>query len=315
MTEAADDPARAATRWLVLLADDPEDATTRRGFEAWYAADPRHAAAWARSQRADALIRATRPATADLPPMPPPAKVPARRFRRVPLFCLAMLMGMIGLLYGPELALRLQADHVTGNGEQREVALADGSRVHLDAGSAVQITFGAGERQVRLLRGEAFFDVVPDPARPFRVDAAGVRVSVLGTAFSVRLAEDCTGVAVRHGVVRIAGPGTEATELHAGEWLRTGARTQRGTIPPSLVAGWMQGLLVARDRRVADVVDDIRRHQSGIIILRGQELAGQRVAGVYDLRRPQEALRAVAQAHGAEIRQVTPWVTVISRAE
>ena len=68
-----------------------------------------------------------------------------------------------------------------------EVLLADGSRIYLNRDSRLTYSekFGRNDRRVTL-KGEAFFDIAPDPSRPFIIDAGSARVRVLGTSFNVR---------------------------------------------------------------------------------------------------------------------------------
>ncbi|MFX9169461.1 FecR domain-containing protein, partial [Acinetobacter baumannii] len=79
---------------------------------------------------------------------------------------LALAAGLAGLSLTP-LATRLRADHATGVGERRDLALADGSHVLLNTDSALSVDYTADRRGVALQRGEAFFAVARDPARPF----------------------------------------------------------------------------------------------------------------------------------------------------
>ena len=58
-------------------------------------------------------------------------------------------------------------------------------------------------RQVKLIRGEAHFQVVKDPGRPFIVSAKGVAVRAVGTAFNVRLGANQMDVLVTEGSVEI----------------------------------------------------------------------------------------------------------------
>ena len=83
---------------------------------------------------------------------------------------------------------------MTATGESRTVTLADGSQVNLSGGSAIGVDITSEERRVRLLSGEAFFDVAHDAARPFTVEAGEARIVVLGTAFDVALDPSATTV-------------------------------------------------------------------------------------------------------------------------
>src|SRR5690606_34664860 len=81
-------------------------------------------------------------------------------------------------------------------------ALPDGSQAQLNTGTEMEIAFGGGARQVRLLRGEAMFDVAHDATSPFIVFADGSAVRAVGTAFSVRTG-DGLDVIVTEGVVEL----------------------------------------------------------------------------------------------------------------
>ena len=87
----------------------------------------------------------------------------------------------------------------TAVGGQRKITLADGSRVILNTNSRLDVDFSGNRRDVHLIRGEAFFDVVHDKARPFTVDANNYVVRDIGTAFDVHLSK--TGV-VEVGVTK-----------------------------------------------------------------------------------------------------------------
>jgi ferric-dicitrate binding protein FerR (iron transport regulator) len=76
-------------------------------------------------------------------------------------------------------------------GAQKEMILADGSKVWLNAGSELQYPpqFAGSERLVEL-SGEAFFDVAGSADRPFRVRIKDAEVEVLGTLFTIMAYED-----------------------------------------------------------------------------------------------------------------------------
>lgn len=83
--------------------------------------------------------------------------------------------------------------------------LPDGTKVLLNRNSTLQYPahFDTDTRDVALT-GEAFFEVVPDPEHPFRIQARQTTVQVLGTSFNVRAYDADVSVAVRTGKVRFA---------------------------------------------------------------------------------------------------------------
>ncbi len=79
--------------------------------------------------------------------------------------------------------------------------LKDGSIVELNTGAQIKMQYDADLRRVDLMSGEAYFEVAKDSERPFVVNARGIEVRAVGTAFNVKLAEDSLEVLVTHGKV------------------------------------------------------------------------------------------------------------------
>src|SRR3546814_7213537 len=71
--------------------------------------------------------------------------------------------------------------YATTTGEQRTVALDDGSRVVLDTDSDLQVQYGKRERRLTLLKGRADFQVQHDTDRPFVVLVGDASVDVKST--------------------------------------------------------------------------------------------------------------------------------------
>jgi len=307
-----------AARWLVALEDDPDDADLRSRIDAWRAADPAHDSAWRDTAHVLGLMPAA--ASREFAVRPPDAATGKRRTgggfgRRVAAGVLTAVAAGLLLLFAPGLVLRLQSDQVTTTAEVRSIALDDGSVVLLGADSAIALLHRGANRGIRLLKGEAFFQVVPDSERPFKVVARDVEVTVLGTSFNVRLADDGAEVAVATGVVQVA----NAVEgrpvslyLEPGNWARVGATRpiERGALRTDEVAPWRRGQIVARDRSMADVIDELRRYYRGAIVVADDALRGRRVTGVYNLGDPKAALNAIVGAHGGSVQQVSPWLLV-----
>jgi transmembrane sensor len=87
---------------------------------------------------------------------------------------------------------------------------------------------------------------------------------------------------------------------------------QAGTVPSSEIGLWRQGELVAHDRPVAEIVRELRPWFGGTIVITSDDAARRRVTGVYQLRNPVEARRAVARAHDSlSVTQLLPWLVIV----
>lgn len=306
--------ASEALDWLIALSEAPGDDALRARFEAWRCRSGAHASAWREASLVDGLIGASR----NLVAMPgrdtlvAARPAPRRHSLRHASIWAAFAAACLVLALLPALDRRMRADHVTGTGEQREIALGEGSSVALGPDSAIAIDLSAGQRKVTLIGGEAFFQVSPDPARPFVVIAGEVKATVLGTAFDVRRTASGAVVSVREGMVGVEGAAA-STRLGAGEWasIADGTLAGRGHVAPQLVAAWRYGQIAVKDQTVADSIDILRRTYGGLIVLRGDGLAGQRITGLYDLSNPGEALTAMVAPHGGRVTRLTPWVLVV----
>ncbi len=322
--EKEDDASVAAAQWLLALEEAPDDADLRAHFDRWLTASPAHGVAWTATVEVDdmigspayAMYRTARDTAASSPRSV--ATIPRGVFRRRPALLAAATLALaacLALIALPGALLRWQADHVTTVAESRAVMLQDGSTVWLAPDSAIAVAAG-GDRSIRLLRGGALFDVMPDPSRPFRVVAGGAEATVLGTVFDVRLLSEGTVIAVEEGAVRVSLRDTGQTlspRLEAGHWMRVdrdGRRTG-GTMALAEVAAWRKGQVVARDRTIGDVVEEVRRSFDGMIVVT-DALARQRVTGVYNLDDPAAALRAMAGVHGGRVREISPWLLIMS---
>lgn len=296
-----------AMDWLVRLHEAPPTDTVARELEAWLAADPDHRRAWNEARRVWGLL-------GEVAPVPAVIRPPAPRRPRAG-FAAVALAACLALFVGPSLILRLWADQVTRTAELREVRLEDGSLIHLAPRSAIRSRFSPEGRRVTLLAGEAFFEVTRDPGRPFTVEAEGLEAQVLGTSFDVRITPDALSVGVRSGAVAVRYGQAIDARLGPGDRLsvdRSTGQPRQDRLPPEDVAAWRDGRLFVADATVAEVVEELRRFHPGWIVIADSNLAAARVTGLYDLRDPVRALRALVRPAGGQVREVTPLLHILS---
>ena len=309
--------------WLLRLETHPGDRSVRTEFEAWLTRPANKAAfdemkcVWS---RLDGLAAPAGEIEAEvLPSMPAIAAAQSARpslVRRSLALAAIVLIACATVLSYPALRLQLKADHLTGTAETRTLRLEDGSLATLDAQSAVSVNFSAGQREIVLLDGNAFFEVVPSTERPFVVRAGDVAVTVVGTAFAVQTNPWQVSVSVQSGIVRVSGAvGAPPATLIRGERLtidRATRRDVRSEVPPEDVASWRDGRLVVHNMPLRAVADELGRYHSGMIIFQDSAMADRLVNGVFNLRRPVEALSAAVDTQNGKIRSVTPYFLLVS---
>lgn len=313
-----------AMDWLIRLREAPTDLALIQGWEDWLQASDAHAEAWTRICRTWAALGETPsapPQTARQPADHPAARLASTRpwqssSRNLAFVTIAFLSaGLVAMLLGPALQLRLEADFRTGSGETEIVTLADGSRVTLAPDTALADDVDTNVRHIRLLSGEAFFEVERDTTRPFVVEAPDASVRVLGTAFSVRDTGHGTRVELAHGSIALtANGGTELT-LVPGDVVtvdRRDGQTEHSRIDPADIALWREGRLSVTDQPLGDVVALIQRQHPGWIMMPERHLADLRVTGLYNLDDPDKALAALVAPFGLTVRAASPHLRIIS---
>lgn len=306
MPDILPSPTRAS-EWLVALQEAPHDELLRARFRSWLAASHDHVRDWQEIENLDGVL------VAHLERLPPPGR--SRSPRRLPVWGVAgaALAACLLLMFGPALILRLQSDYITSAAETRTIRLNDGTTVELAPQSAIALEDADG-RRVRLLKGEAFFKVIHNPARPFAVLAQNVETMDIGTAFDVQMTGNHVAVGVREGLVAARVGGRAMGQIRPGEVLKMteGAASVREAAQADTIGAWTNGQLVVKDQPASEVVEALRPYFDGFIWVRDDALLSQPLTGVYDLSDPAKALNAIAAAQKARVYRVSPWVLVFA---
>lgn len=188
--------------------------------------------------------------------------------------------------------------YTTGLGEQRLVSLDDGSRVRLDTDTQVRVKFTKGGRHIELVRGQAFFDVAHDAARPFVVEAGGQSVRAIGTRFDVRRDDKEIRVTLVQGAVEVSRQSDgQSWRLGPGQSLadRNGAVEPPRAVDVGAVTSWTSGRLVFRATPLGEAVSEVNRYSSNKISLPNAELQAVPVSGVFDVGDTRAFVSAVSE--------------------
>ncbi len=208
----------------------------------------------------------------------------------------------------------LFADHATGVGERRSVSLGDGSTVELAGSSSLSIDFASDLRRIVLHEGEAFFNVVQDPSRPFVVDAATGRTRASVAAFDVKISPPLVTVAVAAHSVFVSANGAEQVAVNEGQRVRYGPNLTGPVRDANLdhVEAWRRDRLVFHNTLLGDVIADLERYRGGRIFVTDQALRRLVVTAAFDVGEADAAIEAIARSLPIEVTRITDLLVVLS---
>lgn len=285
----------AAAEWLIRR-DAGLSAAEQDEFFSWLAADPRHGERFAQHQRTWKefnLLAQWRP---EHSAEPNPDLLARKRSPRIwlrwaiPLATAAVLV--IGLfLAQPPHATPLSSARAPERSHApayQQRVLEDGSTLELREDSEVRVDFSPDVRRVVLVRGEAYFTVAKNPARPFVVRARDVDVRAVGTSFNVRLDPERVEVLVTEGRVQVTPPVAamerEIPLLEAGHCAVVPLDV---TVAPRIalldeqqiarVLAWQPRLLDFSETPLGEVVKAFNARNRIQLVIADPDLAGMRV--------------------------------------
>ena len=208
----------------------------------------------------------------------------------------------------------------TEAGEHSNIDLADGSRISLDANTAMEVTLTDHYRHVHLLKGQARFVVAHDATRPFIVSAQGRSIVALGTEFNVERTGAQLSVFLLKGRVGLANIDDAAVErdpsgatrqfavtLSPGNHLtidRSGRMVLRRNVDWRAAFAWQDGRIVFDDDRLADAVDRLERYGHSRIVIDDPQVANMRMSGVFSTNRPDGFIESVSELLPVAVRTV-----------
>lgn len=195
----------------------------------------------------------------------------------------------------------------TRRAERAEVRLTDGSRVVLGVASRLRYPrdFGVGSRTVEL-EGEAYFDVVHDEARPFRVRAGPGELEDVGTAFVVRsYGGRSVLVVVAKGAVMVRRPAasTDGVLLTAAQLARLddAGIVRRDGVRVDRYLAWTRGELVFTDAPLVDVAAELSRWFDVEVSVGDSAIGARRFTGSFGREAVTSVVRALAAATDVDV--------------
>ena len=343
MTEPSDQDVRtsptspieeAAQDWFLRLASEDATEAELTAFQGWCNADPRHLAAyneirelWLDIDDLQSVFAPPNDIQGRGDPYAAEAHPDAQEHRSgywvtsflsrwesvggLSAACLALLF-----VFGAGVSIWLRADYTTSVGEQTTVTLPDGSIAYLNTDTAIALAYSSHQRQIVLLRGEAQFEVLPDPGLPFIVQALKGRTTVVGTTFTVRSWEQTVTVTVTEGTVQVSHLGSQVP-LQAGQQVRYGRDAPPMTlgqvelVDPTSMTAWQRGSVVINGLPLPQAIAEIDRYRPGKILLFADTNQLEPVTARLSLQAVDNGLKALAATHGLTVTPLTNYLMLV----
>jgi transmembrane sensor len=294
-----------ASIWLVKLDDGNLSAQSKRELKVWLLADERHQIAlkamadiWHDMDEILMMINDEDSSKkVSLWPILTPIFKPVM---------LAASISFLTLFIWLAMPLNVQKNsYVTIVGQQMDTTFADGSIIHLNTNSHIETEFSDETRIIKLIKGEALFEVAHDPKRPFIVYAGDRLVQAIGTKFVVHLKNENIQVTVTDGKVKMSKVAldTELTDIKELDnetiqiddiYLTKGEKVLvSGNQVPKLTQikaenierdlSWLNGKLIFDNEELFDVIEEVNRYVDIDIVLQDPSLHKIRISGRFDV--------------------------------
>jgi transmembrane sensor len=325
-----------AAEWLVEMDRGDVDRPTRQRFDEWLRRSPEHVRAYLEllpiweqgaqprsSSKVDpeSLIAEVMGAQSNVVPLNTRAGLPeltpgnTRKTSPVWISVAASVsfITLVGIL-GAWLYIERNT-YSTGIGEQRSVALADGSVVQLNTRSRIRIRYNEHHRDIDLLEGQALFEVAHDTQRPFVVDGGNASIRAVGTQFDVYRKQAGTTVTVVEGRVTIlpeAGRNSSPEPLAAGEQATITQSSVDSSAAADVAAAiaWTQRRLMFQKTTLAEVVREFNRYNERPLRIADPRIQEFLVSGTFSSTDPSPLLRFLREQPGMRVVETQDEVRI-----
>jgi len=294
-----------ASIWLVRLDNGNLSEQSRKELRIWLSADKRHQLAlkamadiWDDMDEVLSIVDDNNSSTnVTLWPILKPIFKP---------FMLAASISFFAILIWSTMPTNVQKNsYATLIGQQMDATFDDGSIIHLNTNSRIETEFSDEKRIIKLVKGEALFEVAHDPNRPFIVYAGDRLVQAIGTKFVVHLKSENIQVTVTDGKVKMSkvALNTKLTDIKKLNnatikaddiYIAKGEKVIVGNnqapklthIKPENIKrelSWLDGKLIFDNEELFDVIEEINRYIDIEIVLKDPALHNIRISGRFDL--------------------------------
>jgi transmembrane sensor len=205
------------------------------------------------------------------------------------------------------------ADYRTGKGEQRDILLSDSVSLKLNTQTSIAVRKTSNDSQIELISGEASINAKRNSIAPLVVKAANGFVTASRAEFNARCLEGIVSVSCLDGAV-VVETAARSVRLPKGEQISYNADGLglAGPLDKEQTTAWQSGLLIVRERTLADVVDEVNRYRPGKIIVMNSKLGRRMITGTFHLDQLEDFIGQVRGLFGASVQSLPGGVVLLS---
>lgn len=213
-------------------------------------------------------------------------------------------------------------------GQNKTALLEDGTKVHLNSQTKILVRYSESSRIVEVLKGEAYFEVAKNPARPFTVKSDNMSVRAIGTIFNVEylprqksavtLIEGSIEVMQNYGQRKISSvilntvgdqASVKSASLSSRNPLQNGIYVTQAKIDN--VISWRSGVLIFTGEKLSTALYKMNLHSEHQITLKGSYLLNKPVFGVFTMGDWQQSLKAILSQYPLKIEETLENETIL----
>lgn len=303
----------AAIAWKSCLASGLATPDQLAGCQRWREESPEHEMVWQRLVAIESRFQALPAGSRHV--LTRRGQMDRRTvLKSLLVFAVATPVALTATDWGNNLLLR---DYYTKTGQRKRVVLPDGTELHLNTDTAVDILFDDQHRRIVLHRGEITVNTAPDPfpvKRPLSVSTSRGQVRALGTHFCIRDGRT-TDVAVFDGATEVTHDGQGEARLVEKGYQVSLNRDGIGALEPANenVMGWTEGKIIAQSMPLGVFLAELERYYRGVIVC-DDAVAGLKLSGVFPLDNKEHVLNAIEQSLPVQVNSFSRfWVRVAAR--
>jgi ferric-dicitrate binding protein FerR (iron transport regulator) len=181
------------------------------------------------------------------------------------------------------------AQHIKYSSEKGSVStihLEDGSAIWLSSGTNLIMDKNKQGETIAQLDGEAYFDLIPNPARKFVVDLGHLKVRDIGTKFNIRAykSEQTISASLVEGKIDLFKESEKSfMTVKPGEYIKFDKADKKIEVnqkDPSLITAWKEGKFVFIDQPLSEICVELENWYNAEIQIEDEKLASTRYTSV-----------------------------------